>query len=93
MSSTHTLTGSMQDARFLTDYSPGCQKNLEISKTANIDSWNSTDYRNYLQKNGLVLLQKSYQSPCGKMKCTDHGLSTENPPMSMSPAYTDDPEL
>lgn len=93
MSTSHTLNGAMQDARFFTDYSPMCQKTVEIAKNANIESWNSTGYRDYLQKNGLSLLQKSYQAPCGKDACSENGVSITNPPTGISPAYTDDPEL
>lgn len=93
MSSSHTLNGAMQDARFFTDYSPMCQKNVELADKAKIDSWNSTEYRDYLQKNGLSLLQKSYKSPCGKDTCSDNGVSITDPPTRVSPAYTEDPEL
>jgi hypothetical protein len=92
MSSTHLLTGAMQDGRFFTDYSPVCRVNAEIAKNANIQSWNSTQYRDYLQKNGLSLLQsKNY--PCGKNDCTDNGIAIKSPTTQISHAYTNDAEL
>lgn len=94
MSATHTLTGSMQDGRFFTDYSPICQLNSRISKDANIQSWNSTQYRDYLQKNGLSLINSTINTtPCGNKPCSDNGVAITTPDNDISPPYTDDPEL
>ena len=92
MSTTHVLTGAMQDGRFFTNYSPICQLNADISKSANLQSWNSTQYRDYLQKNGLSIL-KQKQNTCGSSKCSDNGLAVIEPVQSITPAYTDDAEL
>lgn len=91
MSNTHTLTGAMQDGRFFTDYSPICKVNAKIAYEANIESWNSTEYRNYLQKNGLYLINST--KPCGTMDCSDNGVAIKSPPNEVTPPYTEDPEL
>lgn len=94
MSSTHTLTGAMQDGRFFTDYSPVCEVNAKIYESANIKSWNSTEYREYLQKNGLSLINSTINpTPCGKNKCSDNGIAITSPKSDVSPPYTDDSEL
>ena len=95
MSSTHTLTGAMQDGRFFTNYSPVCQTNAKISEQANIQSWNSTQYRDYLQKNGLSLINNVVNTtPCGTAQCSDNGISISRPPNTeITPPYTEDPEL
>jgi len=90
MSSSHTLTGAMQDGRFFTDYSPVCQLNANIAKNANINSWNSTQYRDYLQKNGLSLINSP---PCGKVDCSDNGVAITAPNTNVTPPYTEDPEI
>ena len=95
MSSSHTLTGAMQDGRFFTDYSPVCQLNAKISQNANIQSWNSTQYRDYLQKNGLSLLNSVVNTtPCGKVACSDNGIAITAPSKDIiTPPYTEDQEI
>ena len=94
MSNTHTLTGSMQDGRFFTDYSPVCKVNAKIASEANIQSWNSTEYRNYLQNNGLSLMNSTVNTtPCGTMDCADNGIAITPPQTDVTPPYTEDPEL
>lgn len=94
MSTSHTLTGAMQDGRFFTDYSPVCQLNAKISENANIQSWNSTQYRDYLQKHGLSLVNSTVNTtPCGKVECSDNGMAISPPPKEVTPPYTQDPEL
>lgn len=95
MSSTHVLSGAMQDGRFFTTYAPVCQLNAKVAQSASVESWNSTQYRDYLQKNGLAVV-KSFSSPtpCGTLACADHGMSVAAPASpDISPPYTDDPEL
>lgn len=94
MSNTHTLTGAMQDGRFFINYSPVCKLNEKIATEANIQSWNSTEYRNYLQKNGLSLINSTvHTTPCGTMKCADNGMAITSPREGVTPPYTEDPEL
>ena len=94
MSNTHTLTGAMQDGRFFTDYSPVCQLNAKIAQDASIQSWNSTQYRDYLQKNGLSLINSTMNStPCGSVDCSDNGVAIVAPITEVTPPYTEDPEL
>uniref|UniRef100_A0A6C0IYD9 Uncharacterized protein n=1 Tax=viral metagenome TaxID=1070528 RepID=A0A6C0IYD9_9ZZZZ len=94
MSNTHTLTGAMQDGRFFTNYSPVCKLNSKIANEANIQSWNSTEYRNYLQKNGLALINSTVDTtPCGTMRCEDNGLAITPPQTEVTFPYTEDPEL
>lgn len=94
MSNTHTQTGAMQDGRFFTDYSPVCQLNAKIASEADIQSWNSTQYRDYLQKNGLYLMNSTVNTtPCGTMACADNGVAITPPQNELTPPYTEDPEL
>lgn len=94
MSSSHTQTGAMQDGRFFTDYSPMCQLNSKIAQSANIESWNSTQYRDYLQKNGLSLINSTANTtPCGKVECSYHGVAIAPPETNITHPYTEDPEL
>jgi len=94
MSNTHTLAGAMQDGRFFTDYSPVCKLNAEIASKASIPSWNSSEYRSFLQKNGLGLINnKKADSPCGALDCSHNGIAIQDPPQVITSPYTEDPEL
>jgi|APSaa5957512535_1039671.scaffolds.fasta_scaffold10178_6 hypothetical protein len=94
MSNSHTLTGAMQDGRFFTDYSPICKLNAKLATESNIQSWNSTEYRNYLQKNGLSYIHHTMNSnPCGTMDCADNGIAILPPQNDVTPPYTEDSEL
>ena len=93
MSTTHTLPGAMQDGRFVTNFEPVCRLNAEVAEQNKIPSWNSTEYRAYLQKNGLRLInEKFHATPCGET-CSDHGLSIKPPAGPVTPPFTDEPEL
>ena len=84
----------MQDGRFVTNFAPICKLNAELAKELKIPSWNSTEYRAYLQKNGLrVINDKLYSSNCGLGRCSDHGLSIKEPEAPITPPYHEDPEL
>lgn len=94
MSTTHSLSGSMQDGRSFTNYSPICQINTKVAERANIESWNSTKYREYLQKNGLSLINsKFHNTPCGMNECGDSGISVPQPNLPISTPYTDESEI
>ena len=95
MSSTHVLSGAMQDGRFFTNYMPACRLNSKMAEDANIPSWNSTQYREYLQSNGLQMIKSIHSpTPCGTLDCDDHGKSISPPADSnMSLPYSEDPEL
>lgn len=92
MSSTHNLSGAMQDGRFFTDYKASHITNCEMAKKQNISTWKSTNYRHYLQQNGLKELSQ-LQGVCGRYDCTDYGMSIQ--PTNSLPLvpYTDDPEI
>ena len=91
MSNTHTLSGAMQDGRFFTDYRSMSSRNLDVAMQNKIPTWNSTEYRTYLQKNGLKELSKL--PSCGNLTCSDYGASIRDSPSSVSPPFTNDPEL
>lgn len=95
MSTTHNVSGSMQDGRFATNYAPICQINSTIASDAKIPSWNSTEYRAYLQQHGLGLINSTFhETPCGMNKCSDSGISVKPPSqLTPDPPYTDDAEL
>lgn len=92
MSSTHALTGSMQDGRFFTSFEPICSINAKVAADAGIESWNSTAYRKYLQKHGLQILN-STRGPCGSLQCSDHGMAISDVSTIPSAPYTEDPEM
>lgn len=94
MSSTHTLTGAMQDGRFVTNYAPMCTVNSAVAKGQNIPTWNSTKFREHLQSNGLALINSTFhKSPCGQAKCSFYGVQIQDGAADVSPPYTDEPEL
>ena len=90
MSGTHALAGSMQDGRFLTNYSPSCVLNSRLSKELNVGMWNSSEYRANLQRNGLNALSLVQGGPCGHASCSDSGMSISNSVQTpSSPYYAD----
>lgn len=88
MSSTHTLHGAMQDARFVTNYRPICEAQARVAREQKIPSWNSTKYRAYIQQKGLGLINSSFHaSPCGAQACADFGVT--GPTKAVSPPYVE----
>ena len=81
MGSTHRISGSMEDGRFATSYQSSCVLNSKLHNVFNVPSYNNTDYREMLQKNGLEALSAMTQSqPCGPYACTDLGMAFTGPP-------------
>lgn len=93
MSGTHALAGSMQDGRFFTDYSPNCVMNSTMAKALDIPTWNSSQYRTYLQANGLEQLKKAQGGPCGHAQCSDNGKGITNDSAEPSPPYAEDEQM
>ena len=87
MSGTHALAGSMQDGRFLTNYSPNCVLNSMLSKEFKVPVWNSSEYRANLQRNGLKALSVVQGGPCGHASCSDSGMGVTNSVETPSPPY------
>ena len=81
MGSTHRINGSMEDGRFATSYQSSCVLNGKLHKKFNVPSYNNTDYREMLQKDGLKALSTITQSPpCGPYACADLGMAFSGPP-------------
>lgn len=74
MGSTHRITGTMEDGRFMMDYSSSCRINTHLQSEKKIPTWNSTQYRHYLQEHGLQAMNSLQASnPCGQYACADLG--------------------
>lgn len=81
MGSTHRISGSMEDGRFATSYQSSCVLNSKLHKEFNVPSYNNTDYREMLQKDGLKALNAMTQAqPCGPYACADLGMAFTGPP-------------
>lgn len=93
MSGTHALAGSMQDGRFFTNYAPNCVTNSLMAKQLNVPTWNSSQYRAYLQENGLEQLKLAQGGPCGHVQCSDNGKGITNDAAQPSPPYSDDEQI
>ena len=80
MGSTHRIEGSMEDGRFMMDYSSSCRLNTLLQNERKIPSWNSTQYRKYLQEHGLKAMNAlNTQAPCGPYACADLGAAFAEP--------------
>ena len=93
MSGTHALAGSMQDGRFFTNYSPNCVMNSLMTKQLDVHTWNSSQYRAYLQANGLEQLKIAQGGPCGHLQCSDNGKSIIDDSTQPSPPYSKDEQM
>ena len=93
MSGTHALAGAMQDGRFFTNYMPNCVTNSVLANNLDIATWNSSQYRTYLQANGLEQLRLSQGGPCGLVQCSDNGKSISNDSTQPSPPYSEDEQM
>jgi hypothetical protein len=56
----------MSDGRFITDYSPNCDKNLLLQK--NMSSW---EYRSYLMNNASKLIEEEKNLMDNQFGCLD----------------------
>tara|TARA_B100000902_G_C27238189_1_gene878575 strand:+ start:1011 stop:1343 length:333 start_codon:yes stop_codon:yes gene_type:complete len=56
----------MSDGRFITDYTPNCDKNLLLQK--NMSSW---EYRSYLMNNAEKLIEEEKKTMDDKFGCLD----------------------
>lgn len=82
MGSTHRISGSMEDGRFMMDNRSSCYLNTMLQKQADTQSWNNTKYREYLQQHGLQAMQSMNTSqPCGPYACADLGEAFKSNPM------------
>ena len=93
MSGTHALAGSMQDGRFFTNYAPNCVTNSMLAKALDVPTWNSSQYRAYLQANGLEQLKLAQGGPCGHVQCSDNGKGITDDSAEPSPPYTEDEQM
>ena len=92
MSGTHSLSGAMQDGRAFTNYIPSSMLNTSIANSNNIPTWNSTQYREYLQTYGLNAI-RSAQSACGPYQCSDYGMAVPDGTSPSPPYDTVTPEI
>lgn len=83
MSTSHPVSGSMQDGRFMSVYDPSCGVNAKLAKEMNVSQAQSTKFRHAMQTQGLsVLRSEAEASPCGSLACADLGASTQDPSSS-----------